>query len=221
MPNSDRRRQDGPAKRSYYYSPLRTPKLKLDLLAKLAARKESPRPGRRQTVPLCAPKSAITLDHGLAAAGTFVAVFSFLFAAVMVFQNDGRPGIERDEVLRLPPKRSSASLDLAQERLRGFSRQAIDVDVTGSIIPFPPGRKLRRPKAVDSVNQTQFTKRQPSRGYALSFVYKNMALVKGGHGFYAAKVGTALPDAGKVLSIERRGKNWVLVAQQAVITEAN
>ena len=80
---------------------------------------------------------------------------------------------------------------------------------------------MRRQKPDNNAIQNRFITRQPGAGYVLSFVYNNMALVKHSHGFYAAKVGTVLPDVGNVLSIKRRGRNWFLVTEKAVIAETN
>jgi hypothetical protein len=77
-----------------------------------------------------------------------------------------------------------------------------------------PGAPLNPAKAPPAAHQQ-------SESYALSFVYNSMALVKSKHGFYAAKPGTWLPAAGRVLSIERRGHNWVLVMERTAIAETN
>lgn len=154
----------------------------------------------------------ITIDQGLAAAGVILALFSLAFAAFMVSQYDRYPGTEGGEDSRFLPRRSLAMAS-AQARVKLFRRSAIDFNATGSIIPFKPGHKMRWPKT----SQDNFIKHQPGTGFELSFVHNNMALVKHRRGFYAARVGTVLPDAGSVLSIERRGRNWILVTEKAVI----
>lgn len=155
----------------------------------------------------------ITLDQGLAAAGVILALFSLAFAAFMVSQYDRHPGFEGGEDSRFLPRPSLALPASAQARVKLFRRSAIDFNPAGSIIPFKPGHKMRWPKT----NQNNFITHQPGTGFELSFVHNNMALVKHRRGFYAARVGTVLPDAGSVLSIERRGRNWILVTEKAVI----
>jgi hypothetical protein len=139
----------------------------------------------------------------------------------MVSQNDQRTVSERDDVVRLPSQRSTIVPNFSNGPLRALSSQAIDSGATESPIPLQAGHQARRPKAGTTSNHVSAKAHQQSGSYVLSFVHKNMALVKGSQGFYAAKAGTALPAAGNVLSIEKRGSNWVLVTDRAVIAAAN
>ncbi len=164
---------------------------------------------------------AITIDQGLAAAGVILALVSLAFAAFMVSQYDRRTRFEGTEVFRFLPRPSLTLTTSAQARVKALRRSAIDFNATGSIIPFKPGHKMRRPKPSNAANQNRFITRQPDAGFVLSFVYNNMALVKHSRGFYAAKVGTVLPDVGNVLSIKRRGRSWILVTEKAVIAGTN
>jgi hypothetical protein len=212
--------QDGASKGSSCRSPFTVPSGKQNLSAALTVTKKSHCAGAlRSNLSHTAKVSAVTIDQGLAAAGVAVAAVSFAFAVFMVSQNGRWTGFEREAALRLPPQRSTAFTRFSRPPLRAFSRQPIDFGTTGSISQFRPGHQLRRAKAGNSENQASGTTRQQSASYVLSFVYKKMALVKGRHGFYAAKVGTALPAAGNVLSIEKLGNHWVLVTERAVIAE--
>jgi hypothetical protein len=98
-----------------------------------------------------------------------------------------------------------------------WGMQPIDFGATESIVPFQAGHEVRGQKAGSTTNQIPITTHRQSASYILSFVYKKMALVS--HGLYATRVGTALPDAGKVMSIEKRGNQWILVAERAIIAE--
>jgi hypothetical protein len=69
-------------------------------------------------------------------------------------------------------------------------------DITGSI---------DKPKAV-------------LRGYALEDIRDGMALIDGRDGPYSVSPGDILPGAGRVLKIERRGRDWVVVTSLGIIT---
>jgi hypothetical protein len=139
----------------------------------------------------------------------------------MVSQNDRRTGFERGEVFRVSPKPSTALTHFSRRTLTTFSRQPIDFGATGSIVSFWAGHEIGGQKAGDTRNQIPITTHRQSASYSLSFVYKKMALVKGSHGLYAAKVGTALPDGGNVISIEKRENQWILVAERQSSPRAN
>jgi hypothetical protein len=218
----DGRRQNGAPKGSYRCPPVTLPNRKRNQAAAISGVK-SPHmhDALRRNLSHSARTNAIITDQGLAAAGMTVALISFAFAVVMVSQNDRGTVFERDEVVRLPSQRSTTLANTSKGPLKALSSQAIDFDTTGSPIPLQPGHQARRPKAGSTSNHASAKAYQQSGSYVLSFVHKNMALVKGSQGLYAAKAGTALPAAGNVLSIEKRGNNWVLVTERAIIAAAN
>ena len=74
--------------------------------------------------------------------------------------------------------------------------QNVSNDITGSI---------EKPKPV-------------LRGYALEDIRDGMALVDGRDGPYSVSPGDVLPGAGRVLKIERRGRDWVVVTSTGIIT---
>jgi hypothetical protein len=216
-----RRRQDGAPKGSHFCSPpVMLPSPRQTLSAALTAKKKLLGAGALGSdLSHAARTSAITVDQGLAAAGTAVALLSFGFALFMVSQNNRRTGFERDEVFHVSPKLSNTLTHFSRRPLTTFSRQSIDFGATGSIVSFQARHEVRGQKAGNTTNQIPITTHRQSASYILSFVYKKMALVEGSHGLYATRVGTALPDAGKVMSIEKRGNQWILVAERAIIAE--
>lgn len=56
------------------------------------------------------------------------------------------------------------------------------------------------------------------RGYALEDIRDGMALIDGRDGPYSVSPGDVLPGAGRVLKIERRGRDWVVVTSLGIIT---
>jgi hypothetical protein len=56
------------------------------------------------------------------------------------------------------------------------------------------------------------------RGYALEDIRDGMALIDGRDGPYSVSPGDILPGAGRVLKIERRGRDWVVVTSLGIIT---
>jgi hypothetical protein len=163
---------------------------------------------------------AFTFDHALAAAGIAVAISSMAFATSMVTQNSRGRRLEPNDDFRLA-QLARVRGHLAQEPARPLDIHSIGFTVTESIArpearyaPAPARAPLNPAKAPPAAHQQ-------SESYVLSFVYNSMALVKSKHGFYAAKPGSWLPAAGRVLSIERRGHNWILVTERTAIAETN
>lgn len=56
------------------------------------------------------------------------------------------------------------------------------------------------------------------RGYALEDIRDGMALIDGRDGPFSVSPGDVLPGAGRVLKIERRGRDWVVVTSLGIIT---
>jgi hypothetical protein len=63
--------------------------------------------------------------------------------------------------------------------------------------------------------------KQPIPGFVLRDVYQGIALVEGHGGYREVQVGEGIPGAGKVESIERRGRRWVVVTTQGLITQTD
>jgi len=163
---------------------------------------------------------AFTLDHALAAAGIAVAISSMAFATSTIAQNNRGTRLEPNNDYRLA-QLARVTGHLAQEAARPVDIHSIDYTVTEPIIQPEAGYALHRAGSPLNPAKTPPVGYQQSESYVLSFVYNNMALVKSKHGFYAAKPGTWLPAAGLVLSIERRGHDWLLVTEKTAIAETN
>jgi hypothetical protein len=140
------------------------------------------------------------------------------FAASMVTHNNRGTGLDRSDDFRSTGLTRTAT-HLPLPPLRTLESHSIDYDATGSISLPEAKHGMHRPGA--GLNPVKAPSTVQSENYVLSFVYRNMALVNSKHGFYTAKLGTALPGAGHVLSIERRGHKWVLVTERTVIAETN
>jgi hypothetical protein len=110
---------------------------------------------------------------------------------------------------------------LARKRSSTLDNGSIDFDSTASISRPETGFGMHRPRSRINETKTLSAAHQESESYVLIFVHKNMVLLKSAHGLYTAKLGTALPGAGHVLSIERRGQKWVLLTERTVIAETN
>ncbi len=159
---------------------------------------------------------ALTIDHVLAGAGIAVAIGSITFAASMVAQNNHGTRLETGDDFRLGELARTRTL-FAQEPFESLDGPFIDYSATGSISRTEVRHGVHRPGAGLNPAKAPLAAHQQSDNYVLSFVYRNMALVKSKHGFYTARPGTPLPGAGHVRSIERRQHKWVLVTDRTVI----
>ena len=92
----------------------------------------------------------------------------------------------------------------------------------GSIAPVPPPRPATvQPLLAPSQPPAKTAEAQPLKapipGWVLRDVYDGVALVEGRDGYREVSVGQAIPGAGKVEAIERRGRRWVLVTSLGFI----
>jgi hypothetical protein len=95
----------------------------------------------------------------------------------------------------------------------------------GSIAPVPPVRPAGvqplpppvQPPAKATEANAQAPQKPQLPGWVLRDVYDGIALVEGRDGYREVSVGQAIPGAGKVEAIERRGRRWVLVTSLGVI----
>ena len=162
----------------------------------------------------------ITIDHLLAAAGMAVAIGSLAFAAFMVAQNSHGTRLESSDELLLNHL-ARTRFPIAQIPFGTLDNLSIDYNSTGSIPRSEARPGMHRPRARLNKAKGPTAGHQLSENYILSFIYKNMALVRSKQGLYAAKPGTPLPGAGHVRSIEKRGQKWVLVTERTVISGTN
>src|ERR1700730_8673612 len=118
--------------------------------------------------------------------------------------NAGKPSeffafqlFDRIKPHRRPPLAATNHL-VVKRRLRKRS------NTTASISRPETGHRVHRPRARINEIKALSASHQESESYALTFVHKNMALLKSAQGFYTVRLGTTLPGVGHVLSIERR-----------------
>jgi TolA-binding protein len=116
------------------------------------------------------------------------------------------------------------------ERLDRLERKPDPMPV-GSIVPQPPARPSNvlplplpgnaqpQPKSIEA--GVQAPPKAPIQGWVLREVYDGIALVEGRGGYREVQVGEAIPGAGKVEAIEKRGRRWVVVTSQGLIAEVN
>jgi hypothetical protein len=116
------------------------------------------------------------------------------------------------------------------ERLDRSERKPDQMPV-GSITPQPPARptaiqalpapaSTQPAKPVEAATPLSHEK-IPIPGFVLRDVYDGVALIEGRGVYREVVVGQAIPGAGKVEAIERRGRRWVVVTSQGLITGVN
>lgn len=111
---------------------------------------------------------------------------------------------------------TAARLQAVVERLDRLERRA-------EALPEPLARPAALPAAPrgpgrESVGATEAARKPPViRGWILREVYDGVALVEGARGAIEVAPGETLPGAGRVKSIERRGKGWIVVTSRGVI----
>lgn len=97
----------------------------------------------------------------------------------------------------------------------------IDYNATGSTPKRRERSSVRTGVAATTIFGAATTAHARADNYAVTFVHKDMALVKSERGLYAARRGMVLPNAGRVLSVKRWGSKWLLVTDTTIITEAD
>lgn len=78
-------------------------------------------------------------------------------------------------------------------------------------VPLPPATTERPAAAPEAPRET------PLRGWTILEVNRGVALIEGRGGVYEITRGSTLPAIGRVESIERRGRGWVIVTSRGVI----
>jgi hypothetical protein len=99
---------------------------------------------------------------------------------------------------------TAARLQAVVERLDRLERRA-------EAAPEPRG------PGGESAGATEARKPPVIRGWILREVYDGVALVEGAGGAIEVAPGETLPGAGRVKSIERKGKGWIVVTSRGVI----
>ncbi|MCI0467439.1 MAG: hypothetical protein L0Y57_10615, partial [Beijerinckiaceae bacterium] len=163
---------------------------------------------------------ALSIDHGLAALGIAAAAGSAAFAVSMVSQESSNTAAEWREVHGHLARSASVRAGYPLPPASPPPARSIDYSATGSIRKHG-GRRLSGNAAAKTWPAAAFPGLAGIGGYTLSFVHKDMALVKSAQGYYAARPGMVLPNAGPVLSIERHAGKWFLVTGKAIIAGAD
>ena len=166
---------------------------------------------------------ALTVDHGLVAAGVAAAVGSASFAGFMIARDNSHPlfgGIEHLMIFAQPIGAAGSHRRLLLEEASARP----DDDATGSIASPSPQRAAAeratpaRSAGADDNDQPEPPGR-PAKGYVLRFTRKGAIVVEGPKGSFAAVPGVVLPDRGRILSIENRNGRWVVLTENGVVTE--
>ncbi|WP_041367398.1 hypothetical protein [Methylocella silvestris] len=150
------------------------------------------------------------------AAGVVVAVGSVSFAAVMISRDNSHPlfgGVEHLMIFAQPIGGSHNHSEPAESQ-----KHPVDYSATGSI--DQSGHMDVAAGAAKRGETSAAAPRGALKGYVVSFSAKDAIMVQSAKGSFAAAPGTALPDAGRILSIENRNGRWVVVTERGTITEA-
>lgn len=159
---------------------------------------------------------ALTVDHGLIAAGVAAAIGSASFAGFMMARDNSHPlfgGVEHLMIFAQPSAGSGGDRRLGLER----APRSVDYDATGSIdetpLPRSPAAATPRGEEPDGTGVA-------AKGYVLRFTHAGAVIVDGPKGSYAAAPGVVLPDVGRILAVQNRNGRWVVSTENGVIAEA-
>ena len=187
-----------------------------DIAPSRALRKKRQRPSS----PVAAIGQSSHVDRVLAAFGVLIALSSLGFAGYMVSDVDRPPRIAGLEYLSIFARPShfltTASIKPIGQDTASRIAQSIDPTPTGSI-PVRPGARsdagliLAPTSGVDS--------RASFSPFKLLYVSNGEALLQTEVGILHVKAGDALPDLGRVDSIEKNGDHWVLTTQNGATLE--
>lgn len=117
-----------------------------------------------------------------------------------------------------------SKLHSVAERLDRLEHQAGTGSPTAAIAPRPGAAfepRAAGPKGAPHADWTESAKAPPViRSWVVRDVYDGLALVEGAEGAMEVAPGEMLPGAGRVRSIERRGRGWIVVTSRGVIDQA-
>lgn len=157
--------------------------------------------------------AAPRVDYSLGAAGVAAAIGSAAFAGYMVIHSDS--GASASAPAPLVHTANDADQSAAP---------SADYGATGSIRygGAAAGGAAARGDQRDVFEQGAKPAARRNiilQGYVLRLVRNGFAIVRGRDGDYAVAPGLVLPEAGRVLSIQRRGNRWIVVTSNGVIAE--
>lgn len=158
---------------------------------------------------------ALTIDHGLIAAGIAAAIGSASFAGFMIARDNSHPvfgGIEHLMIFAQPIGGSASHQSPPMDQSEGHR---VDYNVTGSIDQAALNAISDQPRP----GKVSDAKHDALKGYVLRFAAKGGMMAEGPKGSYAATPGAMLPDAGRILSIENRNGRWVVTTEKGAIAE--
>lgn len=156
-------------------------------------------------------------DFGLIATGIAAAVSSVAFATFMISHGSrpdtGKkgeyPGFFARGLLAKSPK---SPVPINKSNAGPIAFRTIDYDATGSISMRDGGVAAHGISLVPTFDGSLASaSASTDNSYVLRFVRGEAALLQSDRGLYAVRRGTMLPGAGRVLSITRLGKTWMLV----------
>lgn len=149
---------------------------------------------------------ALLADRGLIAAGIGAAIGSALFAGFMISRDNRVPAFDGGHNLGRFSQPHHIRPHQAQIGAEALESRRIDYSVTGSILRGDVGTRAQSAVALSNFDKgNTIAGGIAAKTYVLRFVHEGVALLQSARGFYVAKRGTLLPDAGRILSIERRG----------------
>jgi hypothetical protein len=174
---------------------------------------------------ILARKLTFRSDYGLIATGVIAAISSVAFAIFMISEGSNPEMVKKGEIARffargLLAKSDKSPGSVNKPDTRPIRYRTIDYDVTGSISMRGlgvTGQKNSPDSIIDGIMASVNTSTYNT--YVLRFVHGETALLQSNRDFYVVRRGTMLPGAGKVLSIERRGKRWILVTPTRTFTQ--
>jgi hypothetical protein len=146
-----------------------------------------------------------------------------IFAGYMIARESGPEGFNAAEhrLIVAPASGGRDSKPAAEDPGRGTG--PFDFDATGSIIRGREDAAVRAPQDVRPAVKTGGGRPGEvggAAGYVLRFVHRGVAIVQIAGKSYVVAPGAALPQAGRVLAIEKRAGRWVVVTVAGLIVEA-
>jgi hypothetical protein len=153
---------------------------------------------------------AVVVDRALAAIGVSAAVGSAVFAGFMISQVQHPLKLEAS----VNPESfgQTAHNGPHPRAIASTGNCRLDECATGSIHRGGLGGA----GAVPTVEDGRGKSRGAAGKYVIRFVHKGAALLQGTRGLYVVRRGSMLPDAVRILAIERHGDRWVVVTSKGL-----
>ncbi len=174
-------------------------------------------------------KRLLTLEHGLGLAGLALAVASGSFAGYMISDTGRQPHFSGAEYLTVFAKLTPGGQGspTTGPRAQRPEPDAADADelATASISrdtasgPIDGLNSPASPRAV-AAGALPPGAAATMKAYVLRSVTRGVALIESPEGLREVRLGTVLPYAGLVTSIEQQDGRWVVITSQGVIREA-